>query len=529
MRARACLALLPILAVIAGCKGKARPDETTRPAREDTVKVGDLQVTTVLEGPDGPFALEEDVFLAITLSNPTANDLPIPRLPGHASTWTLKDRTTDSARTVGYRPMAQPGVPMGLDSDDPILPAGRNQVYRLRLQEYLGPLKSGRYTLQYRFDSDPSPWTLPWVDFEIARGAITGFALVPSNPGKAEEIYLAWKDEAGSPARIFLRQTPIGGNRNLPPTTLSVATANAPSTPVASTFPSGPTSKPWVAWMQNGKLKVARPEMPGPYAIGSWDLPRSGSWTLTTPLVASGTSDSPKLVGTLTMVEGNKVSALVFEADGPTLQWHEAPARNAKPLSAFRLLPLPKDRHALVWLEGEKGFNRAVFLLWSRAGGFEAPVTACEFQASEAEIAAFAATSTQELLACAVAMRGARGGMAISNWKLDPRTLKLKSPKASTWNFAPDSAFSLLDLALDANGDAWALSMGRNGAQVQTGEWEKPTEVNQGEGAERAQLFFKRGDLPKVLLAYKNSPFEIRPVRYPDGGDTSDDLVEDNQ
>jgi hypothetical protein len=520
---------LGLIVAFAGCKEKPAPSRESVPAaREAALKVGDMQVTAFLDREDGAYSLEEDIILNVTLENPTDEPMDIPHLPGHPSTWSLKDRKSDSVRTVAYRPAAQPGVPFGMEIAPNRINPGTRQVYTLPMKEYLGPLESGRYSLQYRLDSDFGSFTLGWLDFEIVKGSISAFSLQPSNPGHAEESYLAWIDDGVVPGRIFLRRTPIARNRNLGPWTTAIAAADSGSVPVVSTASGETASVPWVAWLADGKVQLARPDLADKIKKLDWTPQKPGPWSLAEALVASGTWENPEVTGVLTRTEGGNLSILAFRVTGDSIAWTEGSAPAGTLLRPPRWLAPNPGTRVLAWLEGDKGTNRVLLLPWTSDKGFGAPVRACEFLTDEQSIEGFTVTAYPGGLGCAIAVRGP-DGLAVSTWALDPKTLKPRSPKANSWIFRPESAYSILDLALDSQGTSWVLAVGRPGCWVQSADWTLPTDVDDSEGATRARLFFKRGDLPKVLIAHPHSPFEIRPVAFPDGGDTSDDLVEDNQ
>lgn len=514
---------------ISGCK-ESRVIHTANPPA--TVDANGLRISAVLNRAGSPYSFQEDILLKVAIMNLLARETLIPHLPAHPATWELRDNSTGDTREQAYRPVAPPGVPRDIDPPESLLQPNGEHVYSLQVQAHLGELSPGRYSLRYRLDSATMPLLLPWLDFEVGASSIGDHSLAPSNRGNAEEIWLAWHDKAIQPGRILWRRAPISGNRNLPPRTGLIPAGNVTSGPVVSTTSMERPRTPWVGWLETEWLHILRESNPDSLITVTSKIPEPGPWTLVRPLQSSGSATAPIVSGILTRTEGGSTLMIGFTFQGgESVAWEESIRIPGTPTLPPKLVSWSNTR-VVTWVETDHGRNQIVFVPWNPNDRPGPPKSVTRLPIQSGTLIGFEAEPDMNTIVLALAIRTQarkEGRMEVHSMVLDPGTRLDLPGKRSIWYPDLKPSISSYQLALDGKGRPWLLQAGRDGCWVQSEEWKTATLIGDSEGMDSGHLFFKKGDIPKAILLGGKSGFQARSINHPDGGDTSDDWVEDNE
>lgn len=497
-----------------------------------TVDTSGLRISAALNRSGSPYSFQEDIVLKVAIKNLTARETLIPHLPAHPATWELRNNSTGTTRVQAFRPIAPPGVPRGLAPPESSLPPTGEQAYSLKAQAYLGELPPGRYSLRYRLDSASTPLLLNWLEFEVGASSIGEYSLASSNRGNAEEIWLAWHDKAIQPGRILWRRAPISGNRNLPPRTGLISTGVVTSGPVVSTTSMERPSTPWVGWLETEILHLARESNPDSIATVTSKIPEPGPWTMAKPLQSSGSATAPIVSGILTRTESGSTLVIGFAFQGGEMVvWEESIRISGTPTLPPKLVSWSNAR-MVVWVETENGKNQIVFFPWNPNEKLGPQQTVTRLPIPAGTLIGFEAEPDLNTAVLALAIRSQarkEGRMEVLRLVVDPGTRLELPEKRSAWYPDLNPSTSSFQLALDGKGRPWLLQAGRVGCWVQSEEWKSATLIGDSKGMDAGHLFFKKGDIPKAFLLGGRSGFQARSIKYPDGSDTSDDWVEDNE
>lgn len=520
---------LSSLILLSGCKEPKLDRTETTPVLEDSAA---LRITGALNHTGTPYSFQEDIVLKVSFKNLTAKEITIPHLPAHPATWEMRNNSTGMIRVQAFRPPAPPGLPLQPDPPEASLPPGGEHVYLLQIQAYLGDIPPGQYALKYRLDTVTTRLRLPWLEFEVSESAFGSYSLTPSNQGNAKELWLAWQDRAVEPARILWRRAPMGDNRNLPPRIGSLGTGEVTSGPVVSTTARKEPATAWVGWLKTNRLHLARESKPDSFVTVAATVPEPGPWTLVEPLQSGGLAASQTLSGALTRTESDTLMVVGFTLDAAEKFKWEKPIRiPGTPVLPPKLVSLGKGR-MLAWVESNREENQILLLPWIPRRGFGPLKSISRFPIPAGTLQEFEVKPDSNTLVFALAIRPQgqkEDRIEITRLVVNPRAKNEVPGKRSAWTLDLKPSISARHLTLDGQGHSWLLQAGPEGCWVQSEEWKTATFIEKSEDMIGGRLYFKKGVIPQAILLGKKSGFQTRGVMYPDGSDTSDDWVEDNE
>lgn len=522
------------LALAAGCRPQEKPPTPVRTERSEEMKIGDLEITAALNRAGTPYSSQEDILLQVRLENQAQAQTLAPMLASMPSTWTLKNASTGKEEIKRWTPTPRPGLPRFDDDPEVNLEPGQVWSPALPLQDYLGFFPKGKYSVKFKLESSKYPFATGWMDFEVNAQQVGASSATPSMPGLARYLHHAWLDLGSTPPRIIFRRPSTGKERPLPHRTQAIGEAGPASEPHASMAPPGaepPTA--FVGWILGDSVKLARVKGNDSVSNHAQKLPFKPD-SVRGPFLTYSEKPggaSPQLEGMVleTGKAGTNLHAFRMAPPAP-VAWLPPFALPPGRILAFRLLPVTPTLNAALWMREASGVLKVECLPWEDGKPLGVPVSSGDLKAPAAGYQAFATALVDGVIRWSAAFLspgagGKPGRIEVLSHGFNAAQTKTAAgaPKSRTYAAQPGPA--RVTLAVDSDGTTWVLQRDVHGAWVQSPDWEDAIAVESPKGSSLESLFFRRGNLPRVLLLDPDSGFQIKAIEFPTG--QSEDLDQD--
>jgi hypothetical protein len=535
-------ALIFLLGIESGCRQEKTESNHVfeKPQIVNSPKlhsIGNIQFAFNLRSRDTAYSAQQEIILNVEVRNTGNQDASIPVLAGHPSTWVLKNLDKQTETIKEFKPALR--LPWDKLSDHRIatVPSQWNHTYPLLLQQYLGPIPPGRYSLRYRIDSSEFALESEWLDFQVASTKITEVSLVASNQGIADFLGLAWKDHGVDPPRAFFKRTYTRRNREPFPVTILLGNCGPNSTPIPSMTSGEFASRTnGIGWISGDSLVLSRLGGHDSIESSSFRLPDGSAWKLVPFLITPNQNPGDlSIVGAVLGHDGNGPVVMGFRSPGKTSNHWTAPSRLSGPAPlAIRLVPIG-SRECILIMAISNGLELNVKAIpWVFSGDLGEQVELGTLPIPEGKFSAFDALVHGENLkwgALAISATGKENGAALTLWtrstgKASP---KMGREKPGRFDFKSIEGMDRAVFKFDSEGHPWILQNNEQGLLIQSTGWKRPTFVTGSEGSIMSDLYFRKGTLPMALVYHENRGFESKSIRFPDGGTSEPDIVEDNE
>ncbi|GEM_PF-5238647 len=502
------------------------------------MKYGDLEVTASLNREGSAYSSQEDILLKVHFQNLEQKDTLMPYMATHPAKWDLKNVATGDEKSLDYTPKPQPGMPRTTALPEAQLASGQAFTYSLFLQSYLGFLQPGKYQVRYKLNSPKVPFATDWMDFSVLEKQVDAYTVTQSMPGLSRCLHLAWRDRGAKPARLLLQRSYIGQNRPLMPRVFVVGEGDTASVPVASYAPVGREPDAiWVGWMVGDSLRLARVGGNDSQTSAAFPAPKDSKWEVVPFLnyfeAAGGENSS--LQGAIIGRSAQGVKLSCFELrNQKDFKWSHTFQLPGGEILAIRLIPISPELRYFIWARHQDGQLHIEALPWEEKIGLGKTIALGNTKVSSSNFKSFDANAaTGKIVWGAVFQEAAlKTGGTVSLWShsLDLTTGRPSAGVPRQKSFPSKGGPLAIALKFDSESRPWILQRDVHGSWVQSAEFDEPIAVESPKGSKFETLFFRRGNLPRVLLYNPDTGFEVRNVDFPGSGKkVGEEAVEDNE
>jgi hypothetical protein len=492
---------------------------------------GDLDITIKLNRDGSPYPAQEDVLIKVAYKALANSPVPAPYLVTHPVTWILKDLNRKSEKRVDFVPPAPHGVPRFEEFPAAPVDPAHPVTYTLRVQTALGFLAEGKYSLRISVSSPAAQFASDWMEFEVSPMNVQAPCPTPSSEGAAGFLHLTWREDGAKPPAIMLKEMFIGKGHELMPRTFAVGVGDAASAPIASTAPAGRDPDVfWIGWLAKDHLVLSRVFGDAVQATAII-APAQADFSLIPSLAYHDKPDGsdPRLAGALSGRDKQGAFLIGFQGtDAKALAWTR-PLRLSGELLATKLVAFSATRRVLLTARRDAAALKVEAMVWDEGQAFQPEIPLLSLPHSVATgFRAFDAVASNgaihwSLLLHQPAINGdaARHHVWSHTFNAAGNRTGAGVPKSTSYSVLTGPVQPGLEL--DAAGTPWILQRDVHGAWAQSRAWPDPIAVATPRGSRYENLYFRRGELPRVSLLDPDAGFANQPVILPTVEPESDD------